>query len=271
MRRALSGARDMPTHGPINGTLAIVLKTEPESAERRTMPESLEDLIMLQPPTADRPLLGSIVLVVEDSRHACEAMRLICQRSGARIRRAESIASAERHLRTYRPRLAVIDLGLPDGSGLDLIETLSSAEPGIDGIIAISGDDGLQEAALAAGADAFMPKPLSSVAAFQELALGLLPAALQPPHLSRPTQDAVEPDPVAIRDDLALIADLLRSSPDGATLRYVQGFLYSLGKDTGDPELSRLAAEVDDTKAATSTLDHLAKSIQHLMDDLQPV
>ena len=74
------------------------------------MPESLDDFIMQQPPTADRPLLGSIILVVEDSRHACEIMRLICQRSGARIRRAESLASAERHLRSYRPRIAVIDL-----------------------------------------------------------------------------------------------------------------------------------------------------------------
>ena len=92
------------------------------------MPESLEDLIMLQPPTAERPLLGTLILVVEDSRHACEGLRLICQRSGARIRRAESLASAERHLRSYRPRVAVIDLGLPDGSGLQLIETLAKGE-----------------------------------------------------------------------------------------------------------------------------------------------
>ena len=93
------------------------------------MPETLEELIMMQPPTTERPLLGSMVLVVEDSRHSCEALRLICQRSGARIRRAESLASAERHLRTYRPRIAVIDLGLPDGSGLSLIERLAGTDP----------------------------------------------------------------------------------------------------------------------------------------------
>ena len=33
------------------------------------MPETLEDLVMMQPPTAERPLLGSMILVVEDSRH----------------------------------------------------------------------------------------------------------------------------------------------------------------------------------------------------------
>lgn len=49
-------------------------------------------------PTAARPLLGLTVLVVEYSRYAYEAMRLLCLRSGARIRRADCIRSAHRHL-----------------------------------------------------------------------------------------------------------------------------------------------------------------------------
>ena len=238
------------------------------------MADSLEDLIMLQPPTAERPLLGTIVLVVEDSRHACEVLRLICQRSGARIRRAESLASAERHLRTYRPRIAVIDLGLPDGSGLELIESLSRPESGIDGIIAMSGDDTLQEAALQAGADVFLAKPLVSVSHFQTIALQLLPAELRPARVAKPTTDSIEPDPVALRDDLALAADLLRTDPDTATIDYIGGFLASLGKDAGDTALINLADMVRSINIAGAggvQPSEAANAVEDRMKDLQPV
>ena len=238
------------------------------------MPESLEDFMMFQPPTAERPLLGTIILVVEDSRHACEVLRLICQRSGARIRRAESLASAERHLRSYRPRIAVIDLGLPDGSGLDLIAQLSRSEPGIDGIIAMSGNDTLGEAAMEAGADAFLSKPLASVSDFQRIVLDLLPNELQPPSLPKSQHDKIAPDPMALRDDLALAADLLRSDPDAPTLEYLGGFLSSLGKDAGDSALARLAELVrglSDKGSTGADRTKLAQKVEDRMKKLQTV
>ena len=208
------------------------------------MPDTLEDLVMRQPPTADRPLLGTVVLVVEDSRHACEAMRLICQRSGARIRRAESLVSAERHLRAYRPGIAVIDLGLPDGSGLELIERLAQGDPRIDGIIATSGDEALGEAALNAGADIFLPKPLASVAQFQKAAVSLLPEGCRPHSMARPNADTVRPDPISLRDDMALAAELLRTDPDTAVLDYVAGFLAGFAKCADHPRLGELGHKI---------------------------
>ncbi len=232
------------------------------------MPETLEDLIMRQPPTADRPLLGTIVLVVEDSRHACEALRLICQRSRARIRRAESLASARRHLRTYRPRIAVIDLGLPDGSGLELIETLNRAEPRIDGIIAISGDDSREREALKTGADTFLAKPISSISAFQDVVLDLLPEDLQPEDIARPTTDGVSPDPMALHDDLCLAADLLRSGPNRESIKYIAAFLASLAKDTGDRALAQLAGTVERVPGETQAAALADKVQNHIVPPL---
>ena len=57
-----------------------------------------------------RPLTGLTVLVIEDSRFASEAVRLLCLKSGARIRRADCLRSAARHLRTYRPAVVIVDL-----------------------------------------------------------------------------------------------------------------------------------------------------------------
>ena len=209
------------------------------------MPETLDQLLMTRPPTADRPLLGVMVLVVEDSRYACDAVRLMCQRSGARIRRAESLASANRHLTAYRPRVAIIDLGLPDGSGVTLIEQLARSEPRIDAIVAISGDDTLAEDARDAGADMFLAKPLSSLFDFQSTILSLLPEDDHPDHIDYPLEDSIEPDPLALRDDLSLAADLLNENPQPGTLNYVATFLKGLSRAAGDRELAEIGVMVE--------------------------
>ncbi len=214
------------------------------------MTDDLTAFLMTRPPTAQRPLLGLTVLVVEDSRFACEAMRLLCLRSGARIRRADCLRSARRHLQVYRPTVAIIDLGLPDGSGADLIADLAAAQPRVPVLLGISGDGTRADAALAAGADGFLTKPIDSLALFQESILAHLPDSARPSGPRLLPEDRIIPDKLALRDDLSLVADVLAVRSDGHTLDYIAGFLSGVARSSHDQPLEAAAAALADDRAA---------------------
>lgn len=201
-------------------------------------------------PTAERPLLGLTVLVIEDSRFACEAMRLLCLRSGARIRRADCMRAARRHLQVYRPSVVIVDLGLPDGDGLDLIRDLAQAQPRVDALLGISGDTHLAEDAIAAGADGFLDKPLTSLAEFQQGVLAALPTDRRPRELHMLADETVEPDQIAFQDDMAHIADVLDDRGDNRTLDYIAQFLAGVARSARDKALETAAIDLARKRAA---------------------
>ena len=63
--------------------------------------------------------------------------------------------------------------------------------------------------AIDAGADIFLPKPLASVSAFQSAVQQLLPDVSRPADYASPGKDTVDPDPIALQDDLSLAVSLL--------------------------------------------------------------
>lgn len=190
----------------------------------------------------NRPLTGLTVLVVEDSRVASEAVRLLCLRSGARIRRADSIRSALRHLKTYRPGAVIVDMGLPDGDGADMIATIARAMPRVPVILGISGDPARREAAIRAGADGFLAKPVESLALFQEAILAALPPDARPQGLRILPDETIPADPEALRDDLAHVADVLAEAEDTAAIDYIARFLAGVARSAHDRMLEDAAA-----------------------------
>ncbi|WP_299828950.1 response regulator [uncultured Roseobacter sp.] len=201
-------------------------------------------------PTASRPLLGLTVLVIEDSRFACEAMRLLCLRSGARIRRADCLRSARRHLQVYRPSVVIVDLGLPDGNGVDLITELTQSEPRVDVVLGTSGDPDGENQALTAGADGFLEKPINSLAVFQQAVLSNLPADRQPTGLRELPDEIIHPDRMAFQDDMAHIADVLEDPADDGSLDYVAQFLGGVARSAQDQVLEKAAAALAQKRAA---------------------
>ncbi|MDZ4094445.1 MAG: response regulator [Paracoccaceae bacterium] len=212
-----------------------------------------EPAAMAQAQAADRPgmpLLGLTVLAVEDSRFTCDALRLLCQRLGARLRRAETLKAARAHLKLYRPDVVIIDLGLPDGRGEVLIRDLAMQGASCPLILGTSGDPSGRAAALAAGAVGFLEKPLESLAAFRatilhhlpergmdNAALSMIPARTPP----APSEVKVSPDPLALRDDLNHAAGMIAAGPDAGQRRYLAGFLSGLGRSAHDAALENAA------------------------------
>jgi DNA-binding response OmpR family regulator len=197
---------------------------------------------MMRRRPAGRPLLGLRLLLVEDSRFAAEAVRLMCLKSGARLRRADSIATARRHLSAYAPAVVIIDLGLPDGEGEDLIAELNTIDG--PGVLALSGDPAREDAARAAGAHGFLHKPLGGVAEFQMAVSTALPADLQQHGPRALTCGYVVPDLLALKDDLAHAVELLDAATDTQTRYYLAHFLRGLATSAGDKKLGQAALQL---------------------------
>jgi CheY-like chemotaxis protein len=183
-----------------------------------------------------KPLFGVTILLIEDSRAASEALRLFAAESGARLRRADSLAAAHRHLAIFRPNVVIVDLGLPDGNGIALIEALARAPVPFEAVVATSGNEPgtWQAAALEAGAAACLEKPVPSLRAFQECLVALLPdrgplravGAEMRQDGGASLREALEAD---LRRALGLLEAAVPAG-DVDTVAYVAQFLGSMGE-----------------------------------------
>lgn len=204
-------------------------------------------------PVTRLPLAGLTVLAVEDSRFACDALRLMCQRSGARLRRAATLAEARAHLRTYRPDVVIIDLGLPDGRGEALIRDLTLLPVRRAVVLGCSGEPSGRATALAAGAAGFLEKPIPGLLAFRAAILRHLPSHRLPAPASE-GDAAPAPDPLALRDDLSRAAALLAERPDASQRAYVSRFLRGLARHSADPVLERAAVALEAQEAGAEVM-----------------
>lgn len=98
-------------------------------------------------------------LIVDDEAAIRRFLRSALVAEGFDVEEAEDVASALEIARNSRLDLAVLDLGLPDGNGADLIGPMRAA--GAPAVIVLSAldDEPRKVAALDAGADDFVSKP----------------------------------------------------------------------------------------------------------------
>jgi two-component system KDP operon response regulator KdpE len=102
---------------------------------------------------------GPSVLVVEDEPHMRRFLRASLTSNGYRVLEAETVAEAGLVATSHNPELYLVDLGLPDGDGVDLTKSLRAwtAAPVI--VLSARGRELDKVAALDAGADDYLTKP----------------------------------------------------------------------------------------------------------------
>jgi CheY-like chemotaxis protein len=202
-----------------------------------------------QPVTYGSTLASGTLLLIEDSRLVADTIRMMFQGAGGRLRRVDTLAQARRHLDLYTPDAVLVDMVLPDGSGLDLLAHLARRRPRVPLIVAMSGMADLRSAALAAGADVFLPKPIASLSTFRTT---LAPVF----HGLRMTkgQDGTPPQasPAALRDDLHLALDLLCGTPDAEKMEFALQFSAGIAQALHDSALAQAVTEVRQTGLRTT-------------------
>lgn len=102
------------------------------------------------------------IVVVEDEPGIRDVLRVLLQTANYRVAEAENAARGEIEARAHKPDLLLVDLGLPDRDGTELIRRVRawSAVP----IIVLSARTAEEQkiAALDAGADDYVTKPFAA-------------------------------------------------------------------------------------------------------------
>lgn len=78
--------------------------------------------------TPERDLEDLTILLVEDDARAAKWVRLAMEDRGAKILWATRIDQARNLIEKHQPELALLDVSLPDGNGLDLIVELRTGD-----------------------------------------------------------------------------------------------------------------------------------------------
>lgn len=100
------------------------------------------------------------VLVVDDERDAAETMAVLISDAGFTVATAGTLRDARRQIALHKPDLVLMDLKLPDGSGLNLLEDESLREKTEVVFVTGHGDVETSVKALRLGAADYLLKPV---------------------------------------------------------------------------------------------------------------
>ena len=100
------------------------------------------------------------ILVVEDDRNISDLIRMYLDKEGFEVRIAYDGGKAVEEFEKQKPDLVLLDIMLPDGNGLRLLEHIKELRKR-ENVIIISARNSLEDKVLGLeqGADDYLPKP----------------------------------------------------------------------------------------------------------------
>ena len=176
--------------------------------------------------------LPTHILIVEDEADIRRFVRLTLESEGHTVHEATTLQRGLIEAGTRRPDLVVLDLGLPDGDGVDLIRDLRtwSAMPII--VLSARSAEASKIAALDAGADDYLVKPFGSGELMARVRAQLRRSQRAPGAEASPV---IQFGPISI--DLARRTVERRTSEDGSETLHLTPIEYKL--------LTHLASQPD--------------------------
>ncbi|CAN5767811.1 response regulator transcription factor [soil metagenome] len=184
--------------------------------------------------------MATSVLLIDDHDLIRQGLRRAFERSEdfTVVGDAATLGQGEQQVASLKPQVVVIDLRLPDGSGLDLVRKMRQHVPGL-GIVVLTmyaGDEQLF-AALDAGASAFVPKDAPAedvVAAARHAAVS--PRSFTAPELAEAMQRRLKPTGPQLSPREREVLDLLA---EGLGVAAIARKLY-ISESTAKTHISKI-------------------------------
>src|SRR6059036_1850898 len=128
------------------------------------------------------------VLIIDDERPVLMTLEALLKRHGYQVETAPTAAQGLKLLKSKTPTLVLLDLRLPDGHGLEMLDRIKTEFPGTQ-VIILTAHDSLRNAieSIKRGAYHFISKPYAP----EEL-LSLIEKALEKQFLLRETEELRE-------------------------------------------------------------------------------
>jgi two-component system, OmpR family, KDP operon response regulator KdpE len=111
---------------------------------------------------AESPGTAPIVVVIEDEAQIRRFVQIALESDGCQVHAAETARRGTVDCGTRRPDLVILDLGLPDGDGMDLIRELRTWSDVPIIVLSARTAEHDKVAALDAGADDYLTKPFGA-------------------------------------------------------------------------------------------------------------